>query len=307
MSYLTQQKYYTNDGNSPTAENWGSYQKVFLKDIVNNFILIYSGNHELVNNEPKYKILFHAKRSIQEINYDASGVLTSLQLNVGEDLRLILPPDFVNFIKVSWFKDGKVRQLTENIQINYATQWQQDTNQDIEFYGDDVIIVDPSEIDQSRLDGTLKTMYLNNENPDDSLNGMYGWWIDGRWYFERGAIFGLNTETANINPTYRIDKNAGVINFSSDMANQSCILEYISDGLYNNDDSKVYVNKLFEDYIYADIEYRIMKSKLGVQEYVIKRLQKQKSALLANARIRVSNLHPAQLLMNLRGINKWLK
>ena len=62
MSYINQKKYYTNDGASPTNKNWGSYQYVSLEDIVNNYLLMYSGNHSLVNNEERYKILFHTKR-----------------------------------------------------------------------------------------------------------------------------------------------------------------------------------------------------------------------------------------------------
>ena len=73
------------------------------------------------------------------------------------------------------------------------------------------------------------------------------------------------------------------------------------------DDSKISVNKLFEDYVYAYIEYVILNSKLNVQEYVVRRAQKRKTALLKNAKIRISNIHPGRLLMNLRGGDKWIK
>lgn len=133
--------------------------------------------------------------------------------------------------------------------------------------------------------------------------------MDGLWYFQFtiGSRFGLNTETANFNPTFNIDKKKGVINFSSDMMEQSCILEYISDGMENGDDSLVTVNKLFESYIYAYIQYELLNSKLGVQEYVVARARKNKSALLRNAKIRISNIHPGRLLMNLRGMDKMIK
>ena len=136
-----------------------------------------------------------------------------------------------------------------------------------------------------------------------------GWNIDGNWYFEYGigARFGLNTETANANPTFKIDPKGGVINFSSGMADELCVLEYVSDGMMNGNDSLVTVNKLFEDFIYAAIEYAILGSKLQVQEYVVTRARKRKSALLRNAKIRISNIHPGRLLQNLRGRDKWLK
>ena len=91
------------------------------------------------------------------------------------------------------------------------------------------------------------------------------------------------------------------------MARQSCILEYVSDGMEAGDDSQVTINKLFEDYVYAYISYQILNSKLGVQEYVVNRARKAKSALLRNAKIRLSNIHPGRLLMSLRGRDKWIK
>ena len=51
MAYITDYQYYENGGNAPEDANWGSYQYVSLQDIVNNFLLMYSGNHSLVNNE----------------------------------------------------------------------------------------------------------------------------------------------------------------------------------------------------------------------------------------------------------------
>ena len=138
---------------------------------------------------------------------------------------------------------------------------------------------------------------------------MSGYNVDGCWYFgaDIGARFGLNTETANANPTFTIDKKSGVINFSSSIKDNLVILEYVSDGMENGDDSKVSVNKLFEDYVYAAVEYAILNSKLNVQEYVVNRARKRRGALLRNAKIRISNIHPGRLLQTLRGQDKWLK
>ena len=91
------------------------------------------------------------------------------------------------------------------------------------------------------------------------------------------------------------------------MAGQMCILEYVSDGMENGDDSSVHVNKLFEQYVYAYIQYMLVDSAIGVQEYIVNRSRKKQAALLRNAKIRISNLHPGRLLMNLRGQAKWIK
>ena len=307
MAYISEYQYYENGGVDPKDANWGSYQYVSLYDIVNNFMLMYNGNHSLVNNEERFKVLFHAKRAIQELNYDAFKELKVLELNVDDSLRYILPSDYVNWVRVNIYKDGLLRPLTENIQINSSLAYLQDNNNRILFDSDgNALSPQFSQIDLDRITNQKKSIYLNQGSQFD---GMEGYYYEGNWYFDYaiGARYGLNTETANINPTFKIDKAAGVINFSSGMSGELCILEYVSDGMEGGDDSKISVNKLFEDYVYAYIEYAILNSKLNVQEYVVRRAQKRKTALLRNAKIRISNIHPGRLLMNLRGQDKWLK
>ena len=306
MAYINQQKYYTNDGVNPTDENWGSYQYVTLKDIVNNFELIYAGNHELINNENRFKILFHAKRGIQELNYDAFKEIKSLELQVYDDLRFVLPADYVNWVKLYLLKDNVLRELTENIQVQSAVSYIQSATATFSYDGDGNATEVDSTLDTERKNGSLRSIYLNDEIDEDVNPNVYNYDSD-IYNYRIGARYGLNTETANINPTFTIDKKSGVINFDSTMANQQCVLQYISDGMENGDDSKISVNKLFEDYIYAYIQYAILNSKFGVQEYIINRARKNKQALLRNAKIRLSNIHPSRLLMNLRGEDKWLK
>jgi hypothetical protein len=307
MAYISQYQYYENNGNAPQDENWGSYQYVSLDDIVNNFLLMYSGNHSLVNNEERYKVIFHAKRAIQELNYDAFKEIKVLELSVADSLRFVLPSDYVNWVRISLYKDGWLRPLTENIQAISSSAYLQDQQGNILFdQNGNILQPQYSDIDFDRLMKLKKSIYLNQGNQFD---GQLGWNLDGMWYFDYGfnTSFGLNTETANFNPTFRIDKKAGVINFDSSMAGELCILEYVSDGMEGGDNSLITVNKFFEQYIYAAVKYEILNSKFGVQEYIVARARKDKSALLRNAKIRISNIHPGRLLMNLRGMNKIIK
>ena len=252
--------------------------------------------------------MFHAKRAIQELNYDAFKEIKVLELNVNEYLRYVLPPDYVNWVRVSVYKDGVLFPLTENFQTQTSNAYLQDNTGNILFDVDGNILRPQfSNIDYDRIMGTKKSVYLDQNNAQ--FNGMSGYNVDGSWYFgaDIGARFGLNTETANANPTFTIDKKSGVINFSSSIKDNLVILEYISDGMENGDDSRVSVNKLFEDYVYAAIEYAILGSKLNVQEYIVARVRKRRGALLRNAKIRISNIHPGRLLQTLRGQDKWLK
>tara|TARA_R110001592_G_scaffold185187_3_gene429147 strand:- start:12206 stop:13126 length:921 start_codon:yes stop_codon:yes gene_type:complete len=306
MSYINQQKYYTNDGVNPTDANWGSYQYVSLADIITNFLLMYDGNHSLVNNENRYKILFHAKRAIQELNYDAFKEIKSLELKVYDDLRFVLPSDYVNWVKLYMFHGNTLRELTENIQVQSAVAYIQSATATFTYDGSNNATVVQSDLDTTRKNGSLNSIYLNQNNALDENGNCID--CDGDVYNSQiGARYGLNTETANINPTFTIDKKAGVINFDSTMANRDCVLQYISDGMENGNNLEIQVNKLFEDYVYAYIQYAILNSKFGVQEYIVNRAKKNKQALLRNAKIRLSNIHPSRLLMNMRGEDKWIK
>jgi hypothetical protein len=298
---MNQEKYYTNDGLTPTDANWGSYQNVTLGDVVNNFILMYTDDGDLLNNINRYKVLFHAKRAVQELNYDGNRQINALQLDVGHDLKFILPPDYVNYVRVSLFYGGLLYPMSENVQANSSTEFLQDDQFQILFDDQGNALQGTSKLDLSRIDGENYMLC--------PFNNQWGWYVDGLWYFSYGygARYGLNTEVANVNPTFRVDKAAGVINFSSGVFGRSVVLEYISDGLYPGDDNQITINKLAEEYIYSYIKWAILNTKANQPEYVISRARKEKVSNWRNAKIRLSNLHPGRLLMNMRGQSKWIK
>ena len=304
MAYISQYTYYQNNDTNPIDANHGSYQYVSLKDIVNNFMLMMQGNHELVNNLERYQVLFHAKRGIQELNYDAMKEIKILQLHLNHTNSIVLPSDYVNWVRISQYRNGILFPLTENIQTNFSAAYLQDNNSNLLFDQDgNVLSPQDSQVDLSR---GQRSIYLNRNSVFD---GQEGTCVDGCWYFDYavGARFGLNPETANANPTFKIDKQNGVIHFDTVSSDDSMVLEYVSDGMENGNDSEVSVNKLFEEFIYAYIRYSILNGRYGVQEYIINRARKDKSSLLRNAKLRLSNIHPGRLLMNLRNQNKWIK
>lgn len=302
MAYITNYQYYTNNGVIPTDVNWGSYQYVSLADVVNNFMLMYVGNDKLVNNVDRYAVLFHAKRAVQELNYDALKNIKVIELEIGDDLKMVMPPDYVNYVRISMLKNGILFPLVENRTPMSATAYLQDNNLDIIFDINGEIVTGTSKLDILRQDKQLYT----GMGP---YQGQYGWYWDGDWYFgyNFGKRFGLETDQANVNPKFYINKVAGVIDFSSGVENQIIVFEYISDGMENGDDSLITINKLAEEYLYAYIKWALLNNKYGIQEYVINRLRKEKMAVLRNTKIRLSNLHPSRLLMPLRGRDKQIK
>lgn len=299
MGYITDEQYYDD-------ELYGSYQYVTLADIVSGFKIGYMGNHQLVNNVETNLILFHAKRAIQELSYDAAKELKVLEMTISNNLKVILPPDFVNWVRISIYKDNTLMPLSENIRT-IATEKFQTSNGALVFDENGYVIRESStQMNTDRENGDMNDIYMNRRFNGSELPACY---MEGNWYYglSIGARYGSNSETANANPTFRIDKRLGVIDFSSDVQGETCILEYISDGMMNGDNSLISVNKLFEAYIYAYINYEILKSKRNIQEYIVARARKEKTALLRNAKIRMSNIHPGRLLMNIRGASKTIK
>ena len=118
---------------------------------------------------------------------------------------------------------------------------------------------------------------------------------------------GSDPSTLNSNPTFVINKQEGVINFSSGMSGELVVIEYITDGLENEDPSQVMIHKFAEEFMYAYIKWCMLNNRVNVQEYIVRRAQKEKSSLLRNAKIRLSNINPRRLTMALRGKDNWIK
>ena len=83
------------------------------------------------------------------------------------------------------------------------------------------------------------------------------------------------------------------------------IIEYLSDGLAYDMDTKV--PKMAEDALYAYILYNVLAGRANVQEYIVQRLRKEKSAKLRNAKIRLSNIKLDEIVQVMRGKSKWIK
>lgn len=292
---MTDQQYYS------TSNNYGSYQYITLSDIVNNFVLMYTGDEELIGHQvDKYKIIFHAKRGIQELHYDAAKETRVQEINITDNIRAILPPDFVNYVKVFINIGGNLMQLFESNKPMRSITFAQDSDGDILFDNAGEAISVQSLFNQQALNLTPQSQQL-------SPQGWWGWCLDGNWYYSWNyAMYGVNPADVNNMPTFSIDKRNGVINFTSGMNAQTMELEYISDGL-NADNDEIMVNKMAEDYLYAFISHALVESKSNTPEYVVNRKRKRKSALLSNAKILLSNLHPSTLTLTLRGKDKWIK
>ena len=119
------------------------------------------------------------------------------------------------------------------------------------------------------------------------------------------ANYGLNPETAQSNGWFTINEREGKFSFSANLVDKVILLQYISDGL--SSDLNTRVPKMAEEAVYAYVRHAILSSRINQPEYVIQRLKKEASAKLRNAKIRLSNIKSNEIVQVMRGKSKWIK
>ena len=108
-----------------------------------------------------------------------------------------------------------------------------------------------------------------------------------------------------VNGWFNIDEARGTFNFSSDLNGKLIMLEYISDGLAYNLDSKV--PKMAEDAMYAHLNHAILSTRANTQEYIVQRYKQERYAKLRNTKIRLSNIKLDEIVQVMRNKSKWIK
>ena len=141
---------------------------------------MYVGNDKLINNVERYNVLFHAKRAIQELNYDSLKEIKILELQVCRYIKIHFPPDYVNWVRLSLYKDGLLMPLTENIQTNWSDAYLQDNNCRILFdQNGNIFTPSTSTIDMQRILGQKKTYILKRNKPLSWARRIFLQWTVG--------------------------------------------------------------------------------------------------------------------------------
>jgi hypothetical protein len=283
--------------------NNGSYSYISLTDVINNFMVAYVGMDKLIPRVKRSDVMFHAKRGLQEFSYDTLKSIKSQELTIPPSLSIIIPQDYVNYVEMSRIDDLGVKHviypttLTSNpytvpVQDANGVPTQNDLGENIEGTSQ------TNERWETADDNQLTGAYNN-----DMYNaGVYNWTWDKVAY---GRRYGLDPETSQTNGWFTINDREGKFSFSSNLAGQLIILEYISDGLSVDYDMKI--PKMAEEAIYMHIAYSIVASRVNMPEYIVQRYKKDRRAALRNAKIRLSEIKLNQFVQVMRNKSKWIK
>ena len=285
--------------------NYGSYSYITLDDVINNFLATYVGAGKLIPSVRRTDVIFHAKRGLQEFSYDTLNSIKKLEVDMPPSLSIPIPQDYINYVRVRYVDSLGVLHpiyplngLSTNptdlplqskngsyIQGNYGENLQAQQSQTEHRW---------EEADDKRISGAYDDEWSNF--------GVYTWtWRKN----SLGQRYGLDPQLSQSNGWFSINQRTNTFSFSSNLASELLILEYISDGLYADTDTKI--PKMIEEAMYMHIAYSILAGRFGIPEYIVQRFKKDKYTQLRNAKIRLSNMKPSEMIQVFRGKSKWLK
>jgi hypothetical protein len=283
-------------------ENYGGYAYIKLDELINNFIVAYVGDGKLITAVKRTDIMFHAKRGLQEFSYDTLKSIKSQELTIPPSLNIIIPQDYVNYVKISRIDSNGIKHIIYPGMLNGSpyTIPVQDTEgipiQDTFDYN----ITGTSIIEERWKESNPSEN--KNKNRINDLAFSNG---DSNTYNLLGQRYGMDTANANFNGTFIINEREGKISFSSELVGSLILLEYISDGLGDDLDTKI--PKLAEEAMYAYISHAVLSGRINQPEYIVQRLKQEKFAKLRNAKLRLSNIKLEEFTKVLRGQYKWIK
>jgi len=283
--------------------NYGSYEYISLVDVINNFIVAYVGTDKLIPRVKRQDVVFHAKRGLQEFSYDTLKSIKSQELTVPPSLSVIIPQDYVNYVKVSWIDEAGIQRIiypTNNLTMSPTELPLQDdegvpTHDNLEAN----LLAAQSLAEERWKVENIKNINGNLED-DSTFVYSYDW-----WKLNYGRRYGLEPQYAQKNGWFNINRRENKFSFSSNIANKLIILEYISDGLAYEEDMKI--PKMAEQAMYMHIAYSILSTRSNIPEYIVQRFKRDRSAQLRNAKIRLQNIKLNEIVQVFRGKSKWIK
>jgi hypothetical protein len=292
MGLITQtgQQYYSTA--SPTP--FGDYQFTSLETIINQFIIAYVGEDKIISKIRRTDVSFHAKRALQELSFDTFKSVKSQEIVLPSSLTMILPQDYVNYVKFTWSDGSGIEHVIyPALKTSNPTDVTQDANGDYTFDGSQNLITDNSSSTWENFEAIEATPDSDDDYDDEIYEAL------------EGKRYGLDPQHANINGSFYIDPNTGLVHFSSNLAGKTIIIKYISDSL--GTDAEMKVHKFAEEAMYKYIAYAILSTRANTQEYLVQRFKKERFAEIRKAKLRLSNIKLEEITQILRGKSKHIK
>ena len=289
-----------------TGGSHGNYRYISLTEILDSFRATYVGHDKICEKAVDGDITFHAIRALQELSYDTLKSTKDWEIEVPATLVMVMPADYVNYVKLSWSGDGGIERIIYPIS---KTSNPRDITETVQDWGGFTITgganTDLASDEESDTWDAYKSATPNENNTSDARDTTY-WPVQGERY-------GIDPQHAHINGSFFIDEDAGKFHFSSNLSGKTLVLRYISDGIVTNaansalDLDSCLVPKLAEEAIYKWILFGLLLARKDTNPNLLVEIKKQKYAETRKAKLRLSNIKLEELTQTLRGSSKIIK
>jgi len=292
MGFITETNQEYHEGS-----NIGGYQYIPIADIINNFIIMFTGEGKVIPKASRTEVQMHAKRAIQEFSYDVFKTYKAQEIEVPPSLTMQLPQDYVNWVQLNWVdQQGTERVMYPLRTTSNPVSILQDSSYEYTYDGQGALLLANESVTWERFkENSVKI------NSDDSPTNDIDVLADGL----DGGRYGLDPEHANANGGFFIDDVTGLIHFSGAVTGSVVTLKYLSDGL--GTDGEMVVHKFSEDAIYKYILFAIISVTANAQEYLVRRYRKSFVAARRVAKLRLSNFKAQTMTQIMRGKSKQIK
>lgn len=270
-------------------EQFGQHQYVTIKDMVNNFMFS-QDDDSLVANVDRNRVVYHAKRVVQELYFDVLNEVISIEFDLNPTLIISLPHDYVTYVRISWVDDrGKLHPLAIDETSNLAQAYLQDNEYEY-LFDDEGDILQGSHIQDTVGSGAP---IIENDGLSYPLQKTPNFNTDRSKIFKSGS--------------YRVDKERGIMQFSSKVDGRTIVLDYISDGLFQRDDADIRIHKFAEQAAYNYIFWRLIEFRRNVPANRIMLAEKQWWNMRRIAKRRIKPIRYEELRQVMKSQTKMIK
>ena len=286
----------------------GSYRQISLQEIIDSFNATYVGEGKICEKVTLNDVTFHAIRGLQELSYDTLRSAKDWEIVVPSTLVMVMPVDYVNYIKVSWSDGNGIERV---LYPETKSSNPRDINTAMTDFGAFAALGDDTDLasdEESAMWDSYKSQSVSDMGSVDAddMDDEYGRLVGGR--------YGLNAQFAQANGSFYIDEDAGRFHFSSNLAGKTLVLKYLSDGIISTSAvnstiqlNNSYVPKLAEEAIYAHILYGVLFARKDTPAGLLSEIKRRRFAETRKAKLRLSNIKIEELTQVFRGSYKIIK
>jgi hypothetical protein len=274
------------------SSQWGQYQYTTLEDIINNYLMSRDGD-DYSAMTPRFKILYQAMRGLREFYYDVLQEVKATSLELSPSLTITLPPDFVNYVRISWLDDdGILHPMAMDNRMSIAKEYLQDHNYNILFDNDGNPLIGSDNLSSSGDSMSSSGSSCNNLCSPSFLPN-------------------ADMSKSFTNGKYKIDKSRGIISFGSAVEGKEIVLEYISDGIFTGFEGRpeqdIRIHKFAESAVLDYIYYQLIKNRRNVPYNEKMRAKKEYYNSRRVSKMRINTIRKSELLQVFKGNSKWIK